>query len=172
MKAQAAEHHTYEATDEGALAHVHDFLAAHTAAGRGAVVPQYFLSGAAAGDQVELPAEVHAILLQVVEALRAGLAVTVAPQARTLTSQQAADLLGVSRPTLVRLLEKGAIPYEKIGAHRRLQLPDVLSYRDVQKRRQYDAIAALSVDVSDDELLDDVLEDLRAARRAVRRQRT
>lgn len=60
---------------------------------------RYFLAGSSPADRVELPAEVYRVLRQVVEALRQGLAVTVAPLARTLTTQQAADLLGVSQPT-------------------------------------------------------------------------
>ena len=55
------------------------------------------------------------VLLQVAAAMQAGLAVTVAPHHLTLSTQQAADLLHISRTTLVRLLETGAIPFEKRG---------------------------------------------------------
>src|SRR6266511_2543238 len=61
---------------------------------------------AGGGERIELPAEVFEVLRQVVLAMTEGQAVTVAPHHQTLTTQEAADLLGVSRPTLVRLLEQ------------------------------------------------------------------
>jgi excisionase family DNA binding protein len=82
------------------------------------------------GNGVALPAPVYDVLVQAVEALRAGRAVAVAPLAQRLTTQEAADLLGVSRPTLVKLLESGTIPYEQPGRHRRVRLADLLAYRD------------------------------------------
>jgi excisionase family DNA binding protein len=63
-------------------------------------------------------------------ALERGFAVTVVTHEATLTTQEAADVLGVSRPTLVRLLEQGHIPYDQPGRHRRLRLKDVLEFRD------------------------------------------
>lgn len=72
---------------------------------------------------------------------------TVAPQHTTLTTQQAADLLGVSRPTLIRLLEAGEISYTTPGRHRRLRLSDVLDYRDRvrhERDRRLDELADLS----------------------------
>lgn len=62
-------------------------------------------------------------------ALHAGKAVTIAPQSMTLTTQQAADLLGVSRPTVVRLIKSGELAAERIGNRHRLVLDDVLAYR-------------------------------------------
>lgn len=64
-------------------------------------------------------------------ALHAGKAVTIAPQSMTLTTQQAADLLGVSRPTVVRLIKSGELAAERIGNRHRLVLDDVLAYREV-----------------------------------------
>lgn len=63
-------------------------------------------------------------------ALHAGKAVTIAPQSMTLTTQQAADLLGVSRPTVVRLIKSGELAAERIGNRHRLVLDDVLAYRE------------------------------------------
>jgi excisionase family DNA binding protein len=86
----------------------------------------------------QLPTPLYEALLQAAEALSQGLAVTVAPQHMTLSTYQAAELLGVSRPTLVKLLEEGEIPYDKVsdrpGAHRRVKLSDVLRYQ--KERRQ------------------------------------
>ena len=72
----------------------------------------------------------HQALTKVVAALHAGKAVTIAPQTMKLTTQQAADLLGVSRPTVVRLITDGTLPAERIGNRHRLLLDDVLAYRE------------------------------------------
>ncbi|WP_025159149.1 helix-turn-helix domain-containing protein [Leifsonia aquatica] len=76
-----------------------------------------------------IPTEIFRILEQVTTALAAGDGITVVPQGMTMTTQQAADFLGVSRPTLVRLLEAGDIAYEKPGRHRRVRLDDLLDYQ-------------------------------------------
>ncbi|MTV27834.1 helix-turn-helix domain-containing protein [Nitriliruptoraceae bacterium ZYF776] len=81
------------------------------------------------GRSTPLPDEVYEVLRDVVEAMSRGQAITVAPHDQTLTTQAAADLLGISRPTLVKLLERGEIPYTQPGRHRRLRLMDVLAYR-------------------------------------------
>lgn len=79
------------------------------------------------GTSIPLPPEVRQVLAEVVRAMRRGQAVTFAPMSQQRTTQQAADLIGVSRPTLIKLLESGRIPYETPGRHRRLRLSDVLA---------------------------------------------
>jgi excisionase family DNA binding protein len=83
---------------------------------------------------IELPDGLHDILVKALEALAQGYAVTIAPQHTTLTTQQAADLLGVSRPTLTKLLDEGKIPHNRPNSHRRIKLADLLEYQ--QRRRQ------------------------------------
>ncbi len=153
--------------DRGGLAEVHDFLVAHETAGRGRVAPRYLLAGSDPGDQVEIPASVYGVLRQVIEAMSRGLAVTVVPQAQTLTTQQAAELLGVSRPTLIRLLKTERIPFERVGTHRRVLLRDALEYRERRRAEQYKALEASSVDIDDEDDIHDVLASLRDARRQV-----
>ena len=153
------------------MAKVHDFLIAHETAGRGAISPRFLLAGPGSGEQVEIPAEVYGVLRQVIEAMSRGLAVTVVPRTQTLSTQQAADLLGVSRPTLIRLLERGQIPFEKPGSHRRVLLRDVLAYRDERREQQYRALDATSLDIDEEEDIQSVLASLREARHKVASQR-
>ncbi|GAB2688716.1 helix-turn-helix domain-containing protein [Thalassiella azotivora] len=73
--------------------------------------------------------DLDGVLEDIRHALDRGLSVTVTSHAATLTTQEAADVLGVSRPTLVRLLEQGRIPYDQPGRHRRVHLADVLAFQ-------------------------------------------
>ena len=79
---------------------------------------------------VELPETLFDVLRQVADALVSGSAVTVAPQATRLTTQGAADFLGISRPTLIKLLTNEEINFELVGRHRRIALRDILEYQD------------------------------------------
>ena len=76
-----------------------------------------------------------------------GQAVTIAPVRMLLTTQEAANLLGISRPSLVKLLEAGEIPYQRSGRHRRVQLVDVLDYRSrrsAQRRESLDRMVEIA----------------------------
>jgi excisionase family DNA binding protein len=87
------------------------------------------------------------ILARVAEVMARGDAITVVPVGKELTTQQAADLLNVSRQYLVRLLDEGRIPYTKTGKHRRLRVEDVLHYkeeRDKERRAALDELTQLS----------------------------
>ncbi len=162
---------TYLPEDIEDLAEVRDFLAAHEAAGRDRIAARYLLVGAGKGEQVEIPEEIHRVLRQVVAALSAGLAVTVAPQVMTLTTQQAADLLGISRPTVVKILDEGGIAYEQVRTHRRVLLADVLAYRERRREAQYAALAATSIDIEEEDSLDVTLARLREAKRQAAQRR-
>jgi excisionase family DNA binding protein len=81
--------------------------------------------------------------------LAAGRAVQVIPLAEEITTQQAADLLGVSRPYLVKLVDAGTLPHRKVGPRRRLHLEDVLTYRTQLNRDRQDALQALADDLQD-----------------------
>lgn len=96
-----------------------------------------------------LPPEVYEALMVVVRALSEGKAVTVAPVNTTLTTQEAADLLGVSRPTFVKILDEGGVPFSRPGRHRRVLLADVLDYKEKrrsQRRRGLDDLVRLTED--------------------------
>ena len=94
-----------------------------------------------------------------------------APQTMKLTTQQAADLLGVSRPTVVRLITDGMLPAERVGNRHRLLLDDVLAYREQRRNRQYETLAATAVDIDADDDPEVVRERLREARRVVAERR-
>lgn len=90
------------------------------------------------GRKVELSHSVHRVLLQAVEHLAQGASVQILPLHSHLTTQEAADLLDVSRPYLVGLLEKGDIPFHKVGSHRRVLAEDLVVYkerRDAERRQ-------------------------------------
>lgn len=122
------------------------------------------------GDKrIELTKEMADILSAVAEAMGQGLAVSVVPQNTRMTTQQAADFLGISRSTLVRMLDDGEIPYEKIRRHRRLFLSDVLGYQKRQRCRADDELADMVADAqavgsydADPSEMRDVLAQVRA----------
>ncbi|WP_220448351.1 helix-turn-helix domain-containing protein [Nonomuraea diastatica] len=80
-----------------------------------------------------------------------------------MTTQEAADLLGVSRPTVVRLLERGEIPFEQPGRHRRFLLRDVLAYQE-RRRHQRQASLDRMVEISEEADLYEVTADPRKTR--------
>lgn len=123
------------------------------------------------GEQVPLPAEVYRVLRQVVEVMRQGKATVVAPHGLLLTTQEAADFLGVSRPTLVKLLEDGHIPFEKPNRHRRVRLQDVLDFRARRRDEQRAALNQLTEEASELGLYEGSPADYAAALKSARRRR-
>lgn len=103
----------------------------------------------ARGEALELPEELRDLLLRGVHELRRGNRVSLLSFGRLLTTQQAAELLGMSRPYLIRLLERNELPFEMVGTHRRLRLDDVLAYRRARSARRREALRELSRDADD-----------------------
>lgn len=96
------------------------------------------------GTHRPIPAEIFEVLEYVATALANGHGVTIAPYEALLTTQEAADYLGISRPTLVRLLENDEIPFEKRGRHRRVMLRELVDYQErfrVDRRKALREIA-------------------------------
>ena len=96
------------------------------------------------GKRMELPRPVFELLVQVASAMQEGKVITLVPETQELTTQAAADLLGVSRPHVVKLIDEGQIPSHKVGAHRRIQMKDLLAFqqvRDLARRQSLDELA-------------------------------
>lgn len=108
------------------------------------------------GEQIPLPMAAYEVLRKVVSAMERGASVSVEPIDRQLTTQQAADLLGVSRNTLVRLLDEHELPFERLGKsrHRRLRLHDVLAYRERKRADRRSRLDELTHQATEDGLYD------------------
>lgn len=94
---------------------------------------------------IELPAGAVAMLMDILEAMASGKGITLIPENAELTTVQAADVLNVSRPFLIKLLEEGAIAFRKVGKHRRIRMEDVMAYKqaiDTDRAAALDALAA------------------------------
>lgn len=83
--------------------------------------------------KIKVPLKTLKLLAKILKATSQGKPVSIVPIATEMTTQAAAEILGCSRPHLVKLLEEGKIPFTKVGKHRRLRYDDVVSYRDKMK---------------------------------------
>lgn len=106
--------------------------------------PTLRLTATPQGQPVEVPESAFRMFLEILNQMARGNAVTVVPTHHELTTQQAADLLHVSRPYLVKLLESGAIPHHKVGPRRRLKFQDLRSYMEKIRGESSDALDALA----------------------------
>lgn len=160
---------TYPPGAGEAVGAVAAFLAAGDHADPGAPGQHYLLSAAGSGQGVEVPEQVLAVLRQVVAAMHSGQAVAVVPVAQSVSTTQAAVLLGLSRPTVVKLLEQGAMAYEQAGSHRRIDLGEVMAYRQARRQAQYADLDALGGD--DDEPVEQMLARLKTTRALLSQRR-
>ncbi|MDL2183666.1 helix-turn-helix domain-containing protein [Pseudomonas sp. ChxA] len=91
-----------------------------------------------------LPTSALRLLVDILGELAIGNAVKVVPVHAELTSQEAADLLNVSRPHLVKMLEEGAIPFTKTGRHRRIRFSDLMAFKQRRDEESQEAMEALA----------------------------
>lgn len=93
---------------------------------------------------LRLPPIVLRMLVETLGHLAQGNAVTLTPIHKELTTQQAADILGVSRPFLVKLLEEGKLPFRRLHKHRRIKLQDLLEFKNREDNLRLQALAELT----------------------------
>jgi excisionase family DNA binding protein len=93
---------------------------------------------------VELPTSALRLLVDILAELADGNAVKVVPVHAELTTQEAADMLNVSRPHLVKLLEDGVLPFHRTGKHRRVKFADLMQYREARDRTSEEDMAELA----------------------------
>lgn len=96
------------------------------------------------GEEIELPSSVMRVLRHVVHVMNEDRVVSVVPTEKDLTTQQAADLLNVSRPFLVKLLDGGKIPFSKVGTHRRVRFDDAMAYKQCRSTERRESLRRLS----------------------------
>ena len=124
-----------------------DYLTAHPGAG-----PVRIQGELAGDDTLVVPRQAAVMLAQILGFLANGQGVTVTPSNAMLTTQQAADFLNVSRPYLIKLLEAGDIPFEKVGTHRRVAFGELMDYKgrdDQERRRAADELTQLGQELGE-----------------------
>jgi excisionase family DNA binding protein len=97
------------------------------------------------GETVELPAAAVRLLVRILEEMAEGNAVTLIPVHTELTTQEAADMLNISRPSLIQLLDEGKIEYRRVGTHRRVRFEALIDYKrraDAARRKVLAELAA------------------------------
>lgn len=124
------------------------------------------------GQTVPLPLEAFNVLRDVVDSMRVGKAITVAPIDQMLTTQEAANFLGISRPTLVKLLDEGRIPHELTsgGRHRRIRLHDILHYQEQKRISRRQALGELTAEAYKSGLYESGAEDYQDALKRARKE--
>jgi excisionase family DNA binding protein len=101
---------------------------------------------------IELPPGAVALLMDILEAMAAGHGVTIIPESAELTTVQAAEVLNVSRPFLIKLLDDGVISHRKVGKHRRIRMEDVMAYKAAIDRERESVLDQLAREAQEQDM--------------------
>jgi excisionase family DNA binding protein len=93
---------------------------------------------------IELPAPAVEMLVRILAHMARGEAVTLVPNNKMLTTNEAAEFLNVSRPFLVKLLDSGQIPCQMVGTHRRVRFHDLLTYKRQMQQERMNALEEMA----------------------------
>jgi excisionase family DNA binding protein len=115
------------------------------------------LVGKGGESALDLPDVVYSLLLRILQGMQEGKAISIVPFMQDLTTQEAANFLGVSRPFFVKLLETDKLHYHMTGTHRRVYLKDLMDYRQHRDQNKIDAINRIAQFEEDAGLYDKVL---------------
>lgn len=91
-------------------------------------------------EKIRIPLNALKLLAKILKVTSQGKPISIVPIATEMTTQAAADLLGCSRPHVVKLLEEGEMEYTKIGKHRRIKFEDVMAYKKRKKAKQQELL--------------------------------
>lgn len=110
------------------------------------------------GERIDLPKPLNDLLLFIVDAMKRKQAILIMPEDEVFTTQAAANYLGMSRPFLLRLLERGKIPFHRVGTHRRILLKDLLDFQSIRNRERSRALTELTQLMDEEGVYDRRLE--------------
>ncbi len=111
---------------------------------RGQDLMRFRLIDGASQQTVKIPSAAVRMLVRVLEEMARGNAVTLIPVHTELTTQEAADMLNISRPSLIQLLDEGKIDYRRVGTHRRVRLDALMKYKRQAETARRAALAELA----------------------------
>lgn len=100
---------------------------------------------AGVAQSVRVPVEAFELFLEILGQMANGNAVTIVPVHAELTTQEAADILNVSRPFLIKLIDEGKLPFRLVGTHRRIKMADLMAYKETdlaERKATVDELAA------------------------------
>lgn len=103
-----------------------------------------FLDADAPNNVFALPAPALRLLNEILKEMAKGNAITLIPNNAMITTQEAADILNVSRPFLIGLLEAGKIPYQRLGSHRRILFQDLMRFKEKADAARAEAMRLLT----------------------------
>lgn len=103
-----------------------------------------FLQGDKPGQVIAIPESAMQLLVKMLDVMGQGNAVAITPVDEEITTQQAADILNVSRPYLVQLLEEGEIPFRKVGTRRRVKHQDIMDYKQEMYTKRLNTLDELT----------------------------